>query len=35
LPAFFLWWVFFKIGSEELFPQAGFKQRSSWSLSPE
>jgi hypothetical protein len=28
----FLWWVFFEIGSHELFPRAGFEHWSSWSL---
>jgi hypothetical protein len=31
----FLWWIFFKIGSHELFMWAGFKPWSSWSLPPE
>jgi hypothetical protein len=34
-PALFLWWVFFEIGSHELFAQAGFELRSSWSLLPQ
>jgi hypothetical protein len=31
----FLWWVFFEIGFQELFAQAGFELWSSWSLPPE
>jgi hypothetical protein len=31
----FLWWVFIKIVSWELFVQAGFEPQSSWSLPPE
>jgi hypothetical protein len=30
-----LWWVFFKIGSQELFAWVSFKPRSPWSLPPE
>jgi hypothetical protein len=29
-----LWWVFFQIGSQELFVWAGFQPWSSWSLPP-
>jgi hypothetical protein len=31
----FWYWLFFEIGSWELFAQAGFKPQSSWSLPPE
>jgi hypothetical protein len=31
----FLWWVFIEIESQELFPQAGFKPPSAWSLPPD
>jgi hypothetical protein len=31
----FLEWVFFEIGSHELFAQIGFELQSSWSLLPE
>jgi hypothetical protein len=31
----FLWWIFFKIESPELFAWAGFELQSSWSLPPQ